>query len=161
MKTLSLIVAMDDNGLIGRDGQLPWRLPEDLKFFRRTTLGKTVLMGRKTWDSLGKPLDGRRNWVLSRDPAFRPEGARVFDDLDAALDAHEDGELMVIGGAALFEATLPLAQRIYLTQVHAQLEGDTWFPSTDLPEFREAAREDRPADDRHAWPYSFVTLERV
>lgn len=161
MKTLSLIVAMDDNGLIGRGGQLPWRLPEDLKFFRRTTLGKTVLMGRKTWDSLGKPLDGRRNWVLSRDPAFRPEGARVFDDLDAALDAHEDGELMVIGGAALFEATLPLAQRIYLTQVHAQLEGDTWFPSTDLPEFREVAREDRPADARHAWPYSFVTLERV
>lgn len=161
MKTLSLIVAMDDNGLIGRGGQLPWRLPEDLKFFRRTTLGKTVLMGRKTWDSLGRPLDGRRNWVLSRDPAFRPEGARVFDDLDAALDAHEDGELMVIGGAALFEATLPLAQRIYLTQVRAQLEGDTWFPSTDLPEFREVARADYPADDRHAWPYSFVTLERV
>lgn len=161
MKTLSLIVAMDDNGLIGRGGQLPWRLPEDLKFFRRTTLGKTVLMGRKTWDSLGRPLDGRRNWVLSRDPAFRPEGARVFDDLDAALDAHEDGELMVIGGAALFEATLPLAQRIYLTQVRAQLEGDTWFPSTDLPEFREVARADHPADDRHAWPYSFVTLERV
>jgi len=161
MKTLSLIVAMDDHGLIGRGGQLPWRLPEDLKFFRRMTLGKTVLMGRKTWDSLGKALPGRQNWVLSRDPAFQPEGARVFDDLDDALRAHEDGELMVIGGAALFEATLPLARRIYLTQVHARLDGDTWFPTTEFPEFREAERADHGADERHAWPYSFVTLERA
>lgn len=151
---------MDRRGLIGRDGQLPWRLPEDLKFFRRSTLGKTVLMGRKTWDSLGKPLDGRDNWVLSRDPSFQPAGARVFGDLDDALAAHDDGELMVIGGAALFEATLPLAQRIYLTRVDAELEGDTWFPVTDFPAFREVSRDDRPADARHAWPYCFLVLER-
>jgi dihydrofolate reductase len=159
-KTVSLVVAMDEGGLIGRDGRLPWRLPEDLKFFRRVTLGKTVLMGRKTWDSLGKPLDGRQNWVLSRDPGFKPGGARVFAELESALAAHESGELMVIGGADLFRATLPLAQRVYLTRVHANLEGDTWFPRAELPEFRETAHTDHAADERHAYPYSFITLER-
>jgi len=160
MKNLSLIVAMDEGGLIGRGGQLPWRMPEDLKHFRRLTMGKTLLMGRKTWDSLGKPLEGRRHWVLSRDEAFAPAGCRVFRDLDAALAAHGEGELMVIGGAGLFRATLPLAQRIYLTRIHARLEGDTWFPMSGLSAFRETARADHPADARHAWPYSFITLEQ-
>jgi dihydrofolate reductase len=161
LNNLSLIVAMDEGGLIGRDGRLPWHMPEDLKHFRRLTMGKTMLMGRRTWDSLGgKPLDGRVHWVLSRDPAFQPAGARAFRDLDAALAAHGEGELMVIGGAELFRATLPLAQRIYLTRVHTRLEGDTWFPLAELLVFRETSREDRPADARHAWPYTFVTLER-
>jgi len=152
---------MDEGGLIGRDGRLPWHMPEDLKHFRRLTMGKTMLMGRRTWDSLGgKPLDGRVHWVLSRDPAFAPAGARVFRDLDTALAAHDGGELMVIGGADLFRATLPSAQRIYLTRVHARLEGDTWFPLAELRAFRETQREDHPADARHAWPYSFATLER-
>ena len=151
---------MDEDGLIGRDNALPWRLPEDLKFFRRITLGKTVLMGRRTWDSLGKPLEQRQNWVLSRDPAFKPEGARVFANLEGALAAHEDGELMVIGGAELFRQALPLAQRIYLTRVHARLEGDVRFPAFDAGAFRQTSREDRPADARHAYPYSFITLER-
>ena len=158
---ISLIVAMDEGGLIGRDNALPWRLPEDLKFFKRTTLGKTVLMGRKTWDSLGKPLPDRQNWVVSRDPAFQPDGARVFRSFDAALAADAGGELMVIGGAELFRAALPLAQRIYLTRVHARLEGDVRFPEFDAAQFRETAREDRPADTRHAWPYSFLMLERL
>jgi len=167
-KDISLIVAMDEGGLIGRGGQLPWRLPEDLKLFRRLTMGKTLLMGRKTWDSLGKPLDGRVHWVLSRDPGFHPEGCRVFPSLEVALAAHTDrghgplphGELMVIGGADLFRATLPLAQRIHLTRVHTRLEGDTWFPLEELGAFRETARVDHPADERHAWPYSFITLQR-
>ena len=150
---------MDEGGLIGRGGQLPWRMPEDLKHFRRLTMGKTMLMGRKTWDSLGKPLDGREHWVLSRDEAFQPAGARVFRDLDAALAAQGGGELMVIGGADLFRATLPVAQRIYLTRIHARLEGDTWFPVAGLAPFRETARTDHPADARHPWPYSFITLE--
>lgn len=158
---ISLIVAMDEGGLIGRDNALPWRLPEDLKFFKRTTLGKTVLMGRKTWDSLGKPLPDRQNWVLSRDPAFAPAGARVFRSLQDALAAHAGGELMVIGGAQLFREALPLAQRIYLTRVHARLEGDVRFPQFDAAHFRETSREDRPADERHAYPYSFLTLERL
>jgi dihydrofolate reductase len=160
LNNLSLVVAMDEGGLIGRDGRLPWRMPEDLKHFRRLTMGKTMLMGRKTWDSLGKPLDGREHWVLSRDPAFQPAGCRVFRTLDAALAAFQGAELMVIGGADLFRATLPLARRIFLTRVHTKLDGDTWFPVAELLAFRETARDDRPADERHAWPYSFITLER-
>lgn len=152
---------MDEGGLIGRDGRLPWHMPEDLKHFRRLTMGKTMLMGRRTWDSLGgKALDGRTHWVLSRDRAFRPAGARVFHELDAALSAHGDDELMVIGGADLFRATLPQARRIYLTRVHTRLDGDTWFPIAELLAFRETQREERPADARHAWPYTFATLER-
>jgi dihydrofolate reductase len=162
LDSLSLVVAMDERGLIGRAGALPWQLPEDLKQFRRLTLGKTVLMGRKTFDSIGKPLDGRDNWVVSRDPGFRPPGVRVFPELDPALAAAVGrGELMVIGGAALFRDTLPRARRIYLTRVHARLDGDTYFPPFDAGAFREVARRDHPADARHAYPYSFITLERA
>lgn len=152
---------MDESRLIGRGGGLPWRLPEDLRHFRRLTLGKTVLMGRKTFESLGKPLEGRDNWVLSRDPSFQPQGVRVFRELDAALAAHRDGELMVIGGAELFQRTLPLAGRLYLTCVHAKLEGDTWFPELKTSHFREVARADHASDERHAHSFSFITLERT
>lgn len=151
---------MDEAGLIGRDGKLPWRLPEDLKHFRRHTLGKTILMGRKTYQSLGKPLEGRANWVLTRDVHFKPDGCRVFSDLEAALSAHTSGGLMVIGGADLYRQTLPLAERIYLTRVHARLEGDTHFPIEQLHGWRETERSTFPADGRHAHPYSFITLER-
>lgn len=161
MKRISLIVALDDRNLIGRGGDLPWRLPNDLKHFKATTLGKTVLMGRKTWDSLGRPLPGRDNWVVSRDPAFLPAGARAFRDLESALAAHAGGELMVIGGGEIYRQTLPLADRLYLTRVHAQVEGDAWFPAFDPAAFVEIAREDHPADERHAHAYSFLTLERV
>ena len=161
MPNITLVVAMDDGGLIGRDGRLPWRMPEDLQHFRRLTMGKTMLMGRKTWDSLGgKPLDGRTHWVLSRDQDFRPPGCRVFKRLDDAYEAIGEEELMVIGGAELFRATLPLAQHIHLTQVHARLEGDTWFPLAELLAFRETWRAEHPADARHPHPYTFVTLER-
>ena len=152
---------MDEDGVIGRDGALPWRLPEDLKHFRRLTLGKTVLMGRKTWDSLGKPLEGRRNWVLSRDAAFRPPGAEVFATLEQALAAHGPGELVVIGGAELYRQVLPLARTIYLTRVHARVAGDTRFPAWNAADFRQTAVADHPADARHAHAYSFVTLERA
>lgn len=158
---ISMVVAMDQNRLIGRHGQLPWRLPEDLRHFRRLTLGKTVLMGRKTFESLGKPLEQRQNWVLSRDARFRPEGCRVFETLDAAVAAHPEGELMVIGGAEIYRQALPLADRIHLTLVHAALEGDTWFPELPPGRFRETQRHDHPADARHAHPYSFVTLDRA
>lgn len=161
MPSISLVVAMDEAGVIGRAGALPWRLPEDLKHFRRLTLGKTVLMGRKTWDSLGKPLDGRRNWVLSRDASFRPAGAQVFATLDAALAAHRDGELVVIGGAELYRQVLPLARTIHLTRVHAHVEGDTVFPPWPPGDFRQTGVVTHPADARHAHAYSFVTLERI
>lgn len=159
--SLSLIVAMDRKRLIGRDNALPWKLPDDLKQFKRLTIGKTILMGRKTWDSLGRPLPERQNWVLSRDPGFAPSGARVFASVDAALAAHGDGELMVIGGAELYRQTLPLAQRLYLTEVDASIaDGDTWFPDFDRDAWRERASEPHPADERHAYPFRFVTLER-
>lgn len=158
---ISLIVACDDNRLIGRDGDLPWRLPNDLKHFKALTLGKTVLMGRKTWVSLGRPLPQRENWVLTREARFDAPGARVFTTLQEALAAHTGGELMVIGGAELYRQTLPLAQRLYLTRVHAALQGDTWFPAFDAAQFREVSREDHPADERHPYPYSFLTLERA
>ncbi len=158
--SLSLIVAMDRNRLIGRNGDLPWRLPNDLKHFKRTTLGKTILMGRKTWDSLGRPLPERQNWVLTRDRGFAAAGARVFHDLDAALAAHGPGELMVIGGAELYRQTLSRADRLYLTEVRAEVEGDAWFPEFDRAAWRETASEAHPADEKHAWPYRFVTLER-
>ena len=161
MPRISLIVAMDEAGTIGRDGALPWRLPEDLKHFRRLTLGKTVLMGRRTWESLGKPLDGRRNWVLSRDPSFRPAGCEVFATLEAALAAHGEGELAVIGGAELYRQVLPLVRTIHLTRVHARVAGDTAFPDWNPSEFRQTAIADHPADARHAHAYSFVTLERA
>ncbi len=161
MSTLSFIVAMDRNRLIGRNGDLPWRLPNDLRHFKRNTLGKTVLMGRKTWTSLGRPLPERENWVLTRDTDFRAEGARVFHALDAALAAHTDGELMVIGGAELYRQLLPRAQRIYLTEVEAELEGDAWFPQLDREAWVVKAEECHPSDERHAWPYRFLTLERV
>lgn len=160
--TLSLIVAFDDNRLIGAQGQLPWRLPNDLKHFKALTLGKTVLMGRKTWDSLGKPLPQRDNWVLTRDPDFTAEGGRVFRDLHQALAAHSQGELMVIGGAEIYRQALPLAQRLHLTRVHATVQGgDTWFPEYEGSAWRETSREEHAADERHAYAYTFLTLDRV
>ncbi|HSW11639.1 MAG TPA: dihydrofolate reductase [Solimonas sp.] len=158
---ISLIAALDDNRLIGRDNGLPWRLPNDLKFFKRTTLGKTVLMGRKTWESLGRPLPQRDNWVLTRDPQFRAEGARVFQDLETALKAATDRELVVIGGAELYRQVLSLADRMYLTEVHGRFEGDAWFPDFDPALWRLLAREDHPADATHACAYSFCSYERT
>jgi len=154
------VAAVADNGVIGREGQLPWRLPADMKHFRRITMGNTVLMGRKTFDSLGKPLEGRDNWVLTRDPSYAPAGARVFHELDAALRA-APAQLYVIGGAELYTLTLPTASRLELTLVHGNIEGDTRFPDFDRSAWREGAREDHAADDRHAYAYSFVTLVRA
>ena len=164
-RSISLIVAMDRTGLIGRGLDLPWRLPADLAHFKRTTMGKTVLMGRRTWQSIGCALPGRENWVVTRDPSFRAEGARVFGSVEAALAAHGHGELMVIGGAELYRRMLPLARRIYLTEVLADLgpetPDDVRLPAFDRHAFRETAREDHAADDRHAHAFRFVTLERV
>lgn len=161
---ISLVVAMDLAGLIGRLGRLPWHLPKDLAHFKRLTLGKTMLMGRRTWDSLGRPLPGRQNWVLSREPGFGPAGARVFASVDAALAALPDEELMVIGGADLYRQLLDRAQTLYVTQVLVRLDGkdpsDVHFPAFDAGAFDEIEREDHPADERHAHAYRFLTLRR-
>ncbi|HKY92453.1 MAG TPA: dihydrofolate reductase [Nevskiaceae bacterium] len=158
--TISLIAAVDEGGLIGRGGGLPWRLPNDLQHFKELTIRKTILMGRRTWDSLGRPLPQRENWVVSRSGAFQPEGARVFASVADALAAHHEGELMVIGGAEIYRQTLPVARRLYLTRVHAHLQGDVYFPAFDELGFKEQSRDTHPADDRHAYAYSFIVLER-
>lgn len=159
---IALIAALDRNGLIGRDNALPWHLPADLQHFKRTTLGKPILMGRLTWESLGRPLPGRHNIVLTRDAAYRAEGATVVDSIDAALAAAGDAdEAMVIGGAAFYRAMLPRADTLYLTRIDAAFEGDAWFPELDPTQWRETARETHAADARNPHPYAFVTLERM
>lgn len=159
---LSLIVAHDLDGVIGRDGDLPWRLPNDLQHFKKLTLGNTVLMGRRTWDSLPKkPLPGRDNWVLSRDASFAAEGARGFTSLQQALLEPCTGERFVIGGAELYRQALPLVQRLYLTLVQARVTGDTHFPAYRREDWRLVQREDYLADERHPHAYSFITLERA
>ena len=158
---LSLIVAVADNGVIGDGNRLPWRLPEDMRWFRRQTTGKPVLMGRKTYESIGRPLPERTNIVVSRDPDFAAEGCIVVGDLEAALDAAGDAEeVMVMGGANIYEQLLPRADRIYLTEVHARPEGDAHFPPFERSEWEERERIDHPADKDHPHAYSFVVLTR-
>ncbi|MBT3809950.1 MAG: dihydrofolate reductase [Rhodospirillaceae bacterium] len=157
---ISLIVAVAENGVIGRDGDLPWRIPADLKFFKETTTGHPIVMGRKTHQSIGRALPGRKNIVITRDPDFAGEDIAVVGDLEAALAAAGDAdEVMVIGGAQIYELALPRAHRIYLTEVHVAADGETRFPDLDRASWRETARVDHPADgDTPA--FSFVTLER-
>ncbi len=156
-----LVVAVADNGVIGRDGTLPWHLPDDLKFFKAVTMGKPLLMGRRTFESIGKPLPGRRNLVLTRGAAAFPAGVEAVASIDAALALLPDTpELCVIGGATLFAQTLPLARRLYLTEVHGAVAGDVHFPHWDRADWRETERREHPADERHLYAMSFVTLER-
>jgi dihydrofolate reductase len=158
---VSLIVALADNGVIGRDNALPWRLPEDLRRFKAATLGKPILMGRRTFESIGHALPGRANLVLTREPDWSAPGVLVVHSVAAALAAARAApELVVIGGAQVYRLVMPLAQRIYLTQVHAALAGDTYFEDFDPAQWVEVAHEERAADERHAYPLTFKTLER-
>jgi dihydrofolate reductase len=158
--TITLVVARADNGVIGRDGKLPWHLPEDLKRFKALTLGAPMIMGRKTFESLPGLLPGRRHIVLTRDPDWRAEGAEVAHDVDAALALAGPGQISVIGGAELFALFEPLADVVELTEVHGDIPGDVTVPAFDLAQWREQARDDRPAVDGKP-AYSFVTLVRA
>lgn len=158
---ISLVVAMTRNAVIGRDNALPWRLPEDLKHFKATTLGKPVLMGRRTFESIGKPLPGRANLVLTRATGWRADGVTVVHSLDEALEKVRDAEEVAgIGGADVFRLLLPLATRIYLTWVEAEITGDTVFPPLDMSQWREVSSRRFQADERNAYDMTFVTLER-
>lgn len=162
MTRLSAVVAVSDNDVIGRDNGLPWHLPADLQHFKRLTLGKPMLMGRKTYESIGRPLPGRRNLVLTRSAGFAPPGVEVCHTLAQALASVADQpELMIIGGAALFEQTLPATGRIYLTRVHATVAGDVLLPPLDQAQWREAEREERAADAANPIALSFITLDRL
>jgi dihydrofolate reductase len=163
-----LLAAIADNGVIGRDNALPWRLSTDLKRFKALTLGKPVVMGRKTFASIGKPLPGRTNIVVTRDPNFRADGVMVVHSVEAALAAARDdarrcgaSDIMVIGGTEIFAQTMAAADRLEITHVHARPAGDVHFPAIDPKLWHESARSDQPAGPQDDVSVSFVTYERV
>lgn len=158
---INLIAALTDDGVIGLDNHLPWHLPADLKRFKKLTTGKPILMGRKTWESIGKPLPERTNIVVSRDENFAAEGAVVARSIVEALAEVEDAEeIFIIGGSELYGQFLCRADRMYLTYVHADVEGDTRFPEFDRSEWTEKSRKDFHADDSNAYDHTFIRLER-
>jgi dihydrofolate reductase len=160
---MEIVVASAENDVIGRRNQLPWRLPADLRRFKALTLGKPVLMGRRTYESIGRALPGRLNLVLSRSAEFSPGDCKVVADLDQAREAvGPRSVIMVIGGAQIYRQCLPLTSRIHLTLVHTRIEdGDTFFDGWRGAEWRESFRERHEADEKHSYPYSFVTLDRA
>ena len=158
---ISIIAGMDKNRLIGQGNRLPWKLPADMKHFRRHTLGKPVLMGRKTFDSIGKPLPKRTNIILTHDRHYRAEGCIVTHSIEEALDTVRDcKELMVIGGASIYKLFLPRANRLYLTHIHHCFQGDVYFPAFDPTDWQEVKRVDRQPDEKNLHPYSFLFLHR-
>jgi dihydrofolate reductase len=159
---VSLIWAMTDARVIGIENSLPWKLPADMKWFRQNTLGKPIVMGRKTFESFGaKPLPQRLNIIVSKDNTYQAQDAVVVDSIDAALHAAGNvEEVMIIGGASLYEQTLPQASRLYMTIVHAEVQGDAWFPEFDTSQWREIHREEHEADEKNPYACSFVILER-
>ncbi|WP_262246934.1 dihydrofolate reductase [Parapedobacter soli] len=158
---VSAIVAAAENNAIGKDNQLLWHLPNDLRFFKRTTTGHPVIMGRKTYESVGKPLPNRRNIIITRQAEYAVAGAEVVHSVEAAIGSCPgEPEVFVVGGAEIYRQALPLVERIYLTRVHVSLPGDSFFPELDEREWRLASEENHPADERHAYSYSFRILER-
>jgi dihydrofolate reductase len=165
---LAIIVAVAENGVIGRDNTLPWNLSEDLQHFKRITMGKPVVMGRKTYESIGKPLPGRTNIVVTRNASFCAEGVQVAHSLHEALAlareaARRDGveEVMVMGGADIYASAIPCADRLYITEVHASVAGDAVLPAIEWDSWRETSREHRVAQSPNPYDYSFVSYERV
>lgn len=169
--SLALIVAKARNHTIGRDNKLPWYLPNDLKYFKQVTLGKPIIMGRKTYDSIGKPLPGRTNIVITRQSDYRPanqnDSVRVVDSFEAAQQLAEQilivngqSEAMIIGGAEIYRLALPMVDRMYITEVHAEVEGDAFFPEFDQQQWQTVAREDFAAEGPNPYDYSFVVYQR-
>lgn len=162
MGKLAIIVAVAENGVIGSGNQLPWRLPDDLKRFKALSLGKPIVMGRKTYDSIGRPLPGRLNIIVSRRSDLRIEGCTIVSSLaDAIAAAGNVEEIVIVGGADIYRQVLPQVQTIHLTRVHATVPGDVYFPELAPDEWHEVATEYHPADERHAHAFTFQTLQRV
>jgi dihydrofolate reductase len=168
MIKLSVIVAVAENLVVGKNNALPWHLSEDLQYFKRTTLGKPIVMGRKTFESIGRPLPGRTNIVISRNPDYFAQGIKIVSSLEQALQLAEDialiddsQELMVIGGAAIYAAAIPVADRLYVTEVHAEVEGDAYLPNIDWGNWIESSRERHMAIAPNSYDYSFVVYDRV
>ncbi len=158
---ISMIAAMADNRIIGKDNQMPWHLPADFAWFKRSTMGKPVIMGRKTYDSIGRPLPGRLNIVISRDPDLHLEGVTTVTSVEQAMVVAKDAEeVMIIGGGSIYQSCLPMAKRLYLTFIDAKLDGDTQFPDWGT-DFVEVSREHFNADDKNAYDMDFCVLERA
>jgi dihydrofolate reductase len=160
---ISIIAAVAENCIIGRGGKLPWHLSDDLRRFKRLTMGHTIVMGRRTWESIGRPLPGRRTVVVSRQPQYRIEGIEVAASLDEALriaDAADDDEVFIVGGAELYREALSRADRFHLTRVHAAVTGDANFPDVDWRQWRLVESEEHRSDDRNDFRHSFETYER-
>ena len=159
-KKVTLVAAMGLNRAIGLDGKMPWHLPAELQHFKRTTMGKTIVMGRKTWQSIGRPLPGRQNVVVSRDPAYQADGAEVAGSLAQALEIATSDEVMVIGGGELYALAMPLASRMVLTVIDTEPQADTWFPAWDEHEWQKAILKRVDADESNPLAYSIVELTR-
>ena len=158
---ISIVVAASRNGVIGVDGDLPWRLPDDLRYFKQLTTGKPVVMGRKTYESIGRPLPNRQNIVITRNPVFEAPGCDVVSSPEEALRAAGNvDEVMVIGGGTIYEQFAGRVDRIYLTSVHTEIDGDVFFEAPDSSLWRQAASTHHPADERHQYAFDFQTFER-
>ncbi len=160
---VSIIVAKAENNVIGKDNQLIWHLPEDMKFFRKMTTGHHVAMGRKTFESLGKPLSNRINYVITRNKSYDQEGVIVVYDIEEAIEkARLKGadELFILGGGEIYRQSLALADRLVITEVKTTVEGDTYFPEFEKSDWKEVSRDEHPSDDRHAYDYAFVIYEK-
>ncbi len=157
---LSAIVAIDQNNVIGNHNKLPWHLPADLNYFKQVTLNKTIIMGRKTFESIGRPLPHRKNMIVTRDKNFKATACEIIYSIDdvIAMSQNNDEEFFLIGGAELFNQLLPHVKRLYLTLVHHTFEGDAFFPEIDFKEWNEISRVDYPADEKNAYSYSFLVL---
>tara|TARA_R110002050_G_scaffold269917_2_gene412663 strand:+ start:213585 stop:214076 length:492 start_codon:yes stop_codon:yes gene_type:complete len=159
---LAIIVATDEQGLIGKENDLPWKLSADLQYFRRVTMGKPLIMGRNTHESIGRALPGRKNIIVTKNKTYQAEDCTVVHSINDALLACENmDEVMVMGGASLYEQLLPTADKLYLTQVHASLAGDTWFPTFEKNEWIEISRENHQADEKNEYAYSFIVYDKI
>ena len=159
---LSIIVAMDQKGVIGFKNALPWHLSSDLQNFKSVTIGKPIVMGRKTWESIGRPLPGRDNIIITRNPDYSADGCVVCHSLEEALQPYSASpEVVIIGGHDIFRSALDMADRLYLTEVHADVLGDTWFPVFDRSEWKASERQEFAADEKNDFPFSFTLLERL
>jgi dihydrofolate reductase len=160
---ISILAAVAENGVIGRDGRLPWHLGDDLKRFKRLTMGHTIVMGRKTWESIGRPLKGRRMVVITRQTDYRAEGVEVMSGLDRALEVAAtvgEEQVFVIGGGEIYRLALPRADRLYITRVHANVEGDAYFPELDANAWRMVESDAHAANDENDHPFTFETYEQ-
>ena len=160
-KVITLIAAMGKNRAIGLDGRMPWHLPAELQHFKKVTMGKAIVMGRKTWQAIGRPLPGRQNIVVSRNPEFHAEGVDLATSLENAVNISESDEVMVIGGGQLYALALPLAQRMVLTLIDIEPEADTWFPEWDEEEWSQTSEKHFPIDDKNKLAYRIIELNRI